>query len=357
MFEAAPEPGKKHVFFCPYQNRPTVSEHIFFWPFRYGTGSSEVSDRDQYLHLLTAEQEGGCDWKPLEDSKQAPRSIRFAAWQYLSHEARNLFPALSPEPAERDGACKILIYPLDSSRGGSYVIQRGRRLWKLRVERLELHLYEYGVGVLLLHVINSDYPDLSDIQKIADYGRRIKVPYLFSEPGECICADSLCLRLNGNNFECYLLDQAKQFSESELGLKDMTESFMKGLVFAPGIKIEDVADDRMFEMELIYHKDLANAIKDRNTLWRENRKLIERIYALTFCDSDAPSCQDHEMRMEILRQALDPRWADYGTMYSATEFSFLCICDGDGFARGVVGPNFIQQYKYMASLALAQRTE
>ena len=92
-------------------------------------------------------------------------------------------------------------------------------------------------------------------------------------------------------------------------------------------------------------------------MW-EVLELTKKLYALAFCDPKItfPSCQDSEMRRRLLLQTIDPRWADEGTLYAATEYSFLCITGEGDYSRNVLGPNFLHQYLYMTSLVLAQRT-
>ena len=62
------------------------------------------------------------------------------------------------------------------------------------------------------------------------------------------------------------------------------------------------------------------------------------------------------MRRSLLHQTIDPRWADKGTLYAASEYSFLCLTGESDYCRNVLGQNFLNQYLYMVSLTLTQRT-
>jgi hypothetical protein len=50
-----------------------------------------------------------------------------------------------------------------------------------------------------------------------------------------------------------------------------------------------------------------------------------------------------------------PRWADAGTIYAATNYSFVCLMDANPELNASVARVYLNQYIYIASLVLAQR--
>lgn len=327
------------------------SEHLFLWPFSISGKSGSRSASEHYLKALDGQ---GC-WKPLEASETMPVSELYEVREYLSNEARGIFPTLSPKPEGASGVCSILRRPVPPN--SSFEIQFGETTWSLRPAGLELHVYPYGVGILILHVVNERYGDLSEIARFADYGRRVRHPFVPGEGETGLAADRLALNLGHQKFEFDLLNQARQAVGISVPADKSSKSFQTLFdVVDPDIQLTPVADDRMFEMELLYHQGLSEELK--NKAWRENEELTKALYALVFCDPKVtfPSCQDTEMRRRLLLQTIDPRWADEGTLYAASEYSFLCITGEGDHSRVVLGPNFLHQYLYMTSLVLAQRT-
>ncbi|MCR4936437.1 MAG: hypothetical protein K5990_08170 [Oscillospiraceae bacterium] len=329
------------------QKNVSSSEHIFLLPFYYECEAPDEQDAERYFRLLLKEKEWCDAWTPKD------RAVAYARWEYLSNEARGIFPDLSLNQVDARGICNILRWWQDDAQNNTYQLIR-EKTWTLDVLGLELHIYRHGVAILVLHTANRTYPDLADIQKIADFGRRLRQPNFPGKEKNGLSADTVKLMLNGQTYTAELFQQIKETVESE-NTTAPTPHFLWDLVSAPGIQITPVADDRMFEMELVYDENLSQQIKGSHGPWRENGTLEQQLYSLVFCDKGDPTCQDSIMRRELLQKTVDPRWADYGTLYAASEYSFLCVTGSNKDARDFVGPNFLTQYLYMVSLVLAQR--
>ena len=149
------------------------SLHIFGWAF-------QVSKKNTSWEKCNAGFK-----KSLENSGWIPKNFRvvdehgeinrdaFMLKQYLSEEAERIFF----EPKAENAICKIYEYPMKDD-SFYYHIQKGKAVYELPIEAIELHVYNCGVGILFFKVLNCDYCDLADIKRINDYGRRINVAYI-----------------------------------------------------------------------------------------------------------------------------------------------------------------------------------
>ena len=341
------------------------SYHIFAWPFQiHKKPGNDMGTPERYVEELLAKFPSG-GWREMKSGEIAATEIdgqeelmnRFMLWQYLSVAGRDIYRGVNPLPdsvRERRDICRILCLCLDRDGEAKYVIEKGETSYQLRVEKVELHIYAFGCGVLFLYTENREYPDIQDIRRIADYGRRIALPFLPREQGGFILtADVLKLDIPETGHFFSRLDfriLEKQYRERAT---EPRTGFLHDLVEAPSVDIIPFTDDRMFEIELLRNGKLSDKLTGN---WRENEELKKTLYSLIYVDDGDPTCQDGAMRDGLLKEAIDPRWADYGTIHAATEFSLLCVrSDYPGIYESVIRP-FIVEYPYLVSLALAQRT-
>ena len=353
------------------------SYHIFAWPFQiHGKNGGDMGTPESYVEELTGKFKSG-GWRELkahepaepaatdEADKREELLDRFMLWQYLSVAGQDIYEAVNPLPRsasekESRNICRILRLQLDKGGNTSYAITREEKAYQLRLEKVELHVYKFGCGILFLYTENRKYPDIQDIQHIADYGRRIALPFLPRKPGGFILtADVLKLEIpdlkfkNSEKSVSPCLDFRNLEKEYNDRKKEVNARFLQDLVEADSVDIVPFTDDRMFEVELIRSDKLSGALKND---WRNNTELQKTLYSLIFVDEGGPTCQDGTMRSGLLKDAIDPRWADEGTIHAATEFSMLCLTsNSDGILDSVIRP-FTVEYPYLVSLVLAQRT-
>lgn len=344
------------------------SIHRFSWVFQEnlsGVGNTKKKKELSSVLKLKTKASSGDDltgyWKKVsmnyKDYPSDSRSYKdnFMLYQYLSKPARNIyFPEAGKDTSQ---ICKIWEYVIDKEKTAEYVIchrERGvKKEWKLDVLRIELHLYDtFNVGVLTLHAVNRNYRSIEDIKKINDYGRRVCIPFIPEENQDLLCADSLSLNINGKIYETNFYEEAKKKA-----VFDVEADFLKEILFGDKVKkrksIKSVIDDRMFVMCLIRDDYLSKLIQTPYDELNEVTK--DLLYSIVHIDPEAPTCQDSQMRDEILKGEMYTRWRDWGTLHAATEFSLICITgESNGIDASVVRP-YIVEYSYMVSLVLAQR--
>ncbi len=347
------------------------SAHILAWPFRFEMERKEM--------IKKVEEKG---WvKKSLDFRDSKRKMQeeidcFMLHQYLSLSARKIFI-----DKEKEAICSIYQYPMIDESNYQYIIKKKKEEYCLPIATIELHIYDYGVGILFIQVWNEKKKEengnekeenekkgynIGKIKKINDWGRRVSIPYL-AEDG-LLCADCIGIRTDTDSHITNFKDKVDNYFENNEGIDELCEpaAFLydilncdletndgskdkKGLPFT-NKEVIPFADDRMFLCSIIRDAGLSECIKN-GTL---NEELL---YSILFVDSGDASCQNKEMRKKLLEDAVYARWSDYGTLYGVTSYSLFCITTDDVKANvepTVVRP-FLLEYSYFISLVLAQR--
>ncbi|MDE5824529.1 MAG: hypothetical protein K2H91_07600 [Lachnospiraceae bacterium] len=322
------------------------SVHIFAWPFRFETGKGKELKKNirkkgwrrKYLDVMNE-----------ENTKQESIDC-FMLHQYLSQSAREIFIKRETD------ICRIYEYPLNIEKNYQYYIKKGDETYYLPIATIELHLYDYGVGIVFIQVWNTNH-NINQIKKINDYGRRVSAPYLAEEG--MLCADCLGILIDdldkSTDFKTIVNEYIKQdqaipsvlLKPAEF-LYDILNCNLEKRNGVNDISVFPLADDRMFACSIIRDTELSGKIK-------KGEVDEKQLYPILFVDYDDATCQNKEMRRKLFEDAIYPRWSDYGTLYGATSYSLCCITTQDeGINASVVRP-FLIEYSYFISLVLAQR--
>lgn len=79
-------------------------------------------------------------------------------------------------------------------------------------------------------------------------------------------------------------------------------------------------------------------------------------YRYLFNDGgSSPTCQNSEMKQELLQKHTYARWADTQTFYGVTCYSFVALTDKGDFAKNVIQTHVKTMYYQMVVLSLMQR--
>lgn len=323
------------------------SVHIFAWPFRY--------EMEKGKKIRENIQKKGWHRKSLdvtdEEHTKEESIDYFMLRQYLSQPARDIFINKEAD------ICHIYEYPLNPGKNYQYYLKKGTEEYCLPIAAIELHLYDYGVGITFIQVWNPDY-NIGQIKKINDYGRRVSVPYLSEE--SLLCADCLGIVIDDDtdkrtNFKClvdnYLGRDASipgKLLEPAEFLHDILNCNLEKQNRLNDIKVKSLTDDRMFACSIIRDNEISKKIKNGTM----NEK---QLYSILFVDPDDATCQNREMRKKLLGEAVYPRWSAWGTLYGATSYSLCCITTEQEYVNASVVRPFLIEYSYFISLVLAQR--
>ncbi len=331
--------------------------------------------------------------------------------QYFNRQAASIFGLLPEKIAPSGRACSVYAYDENVLAGMRYYIYRqGEFSYILPIRHISLFLFDetYHVGILSIEAYNTDYPNLEDIKKINDYGRRLCLPYLPRDEkrqGYILCADEIGLVYMRNDAAAAQADNEQpdqeQAGDVQIDKAWVTDyrklikrwdkqsardefyrspQFIYGLIFGrvrlnqgeinteqqrtEDELIDPVINDRMYLLSLIKSERLSNMGKrvesiiqagDDANLLKEQKQL----YELAFVDPTEATCQNSHMRAKLLAEAIYNRWSDYGTLYAMTGSAFLCLTtlvneDPNHIKDSVYRP-FLTEYYLMTVLVLAQK--
>ena len=330
----------------------------------------------------------------------------YAALQYFCPSVHN-----SVFDTGDDGVLRTYAFLRDTihNKAAYYKIGKDEKTYSLLVNAIKLNIYDTGIAVLIMECENCSYDSFAAVKNINEYGRRISLPTINQQFS--LCADRLALLLDGqeNGQNSQVTDgqgteeqKAKPYatefreyidsfytqnipkSSDEKDRKktpaDMINSAVNGYVastlkyilnygrkgkqFSTNIsKREDTErfylitpalDDRMYVMSLVKSNDADDILKETNGQYafEIDAKLSESIYEYVFVDPAGQcSCCDKSMRSELLQTHLNRRWLEAGTLYGASQRSFVAL--GNAEMPPYVVTSFLTLYMQLACLAVA----
>lgn len=349
--------------------KKSCSTHSFLWPFGFGK---------EYYEAV---KEGlSSVWRPdnaLTEGSDADFMGEYMTAQYTNSEARKIFMG----DGKTDAPCVRFRYNQDLVARMAYRIERRKdekagetqnRRYELKIHSIRLFLFiPFGVGVLAIDAYNEQKLSLEEVREINDLGRWLRLPFLPAQDGYIMCAEKLGVVFDGD--ERWITDfragvgtirqkKPEQFFEPA--------EFIYGLIFgkigvgtesvteAEKHRIKPASDARMYLVALIKDKRLGKMAQRIHPLLsgddEASRKARDLLYSVAFVDSTFPSCVDDPMQRGLLEKAVYCRWSEYGTLYTLTDVSMMCLTPR-GISAEAVYRLFLSSYVYMAVLVLAQR--
>ncbi len=365
------------------------SVHILAWPFKIAS-----EDVQKFCNHLSTEvwEEDTIDYKTKKDVDDFRNS--YMRYQYLSDSARAVFMSkhntTKKEKQKLMSACTVYKYKEEQLRLGDtdidmleYYMKCGSgQEYVLPVDAVELHIYQFGLGILFIQLRNEKYQSIKEIKHINDISRRIKIPFIpvqwengdmKAAPEWLLCAKALGIRNRVEEQYSFITDYVDLVEKSIVHPEDMTikESLseipdfllriISGKIYSKEsleaywrTSIQETSEERMYIMSLVrddrYAEELSVPTEKLDNVWQE------RLYELIYIDRENDcSCPDTEFRMQMLNNALYTRWRSLGTLYGMNEYALTLLTSTfPGINDSVVKP-FIMEYVYFVSLVLAQR--
>lgn len=249
--------------------------------------------------------------------------------------------------------------------------------YRLQVDSINLNFYSTGVGMLTFYLRNDEKGDPQSILDINQYGRRVFPP--FYKDKEYRDQIALSISIEG------LYGDAKKYTENfERYTPDMDWQpalFLCNLIgdLQENLEVIPVIDDRMFVNCWYGKNELADKfslsekecedIKRESETKQKARKSIdakqqERLtdfldedfwYKYVFVDAGFPTCQNKEMKDELLQDATYKRWQMYGSLYGVSRYSLVLLCNESSLAKDVLQVHMRTIYSRMIELVLVQR--
>jgi hypothetical protein len=237
--------------------------------------------------------------------------------------------------------------------------------YSLHIDSIILHLYSTGVGVLSIHLNNriKEQSNPDDILSINQAGRRLYPPFFGIDPNligtqsqfefkdfsyglnivqqkELAVELSMISDLYFDDFRTYR--DSENFKTNPFQLPGHISFLFRGIPITVDksefksqekkVYINPLLDDRMFVMcwygndKLI--DDLKANVNDHckdkagNLLYLKN----DWWYKFMFNDqNNGLTCQNLEMKEDLIKKHTYARWSDYGTFYGINRYSFVCL--------------------------------
>lgn len=392
-------------------NEDVISSHIFIFPFRWDVVKDEACLDTCIDNRLNVEKFIKClkedkDWEEdkivlnIVKNKEVENDLDYNTYSYFYDNVRKaiygkenyiknnknisaniknskyyvgkLFNNEVPNTIVRcfnykyiDDKSTYEIYMYKKNNKGEIYIDKRESPYKLKIKSIKLKVYDTGVATLSYFLNNYENENIEDVLRINDYGRRIYPQYMpLDKARENFLAEKLSLKLQNRIIEEDFNYGAKENPTkiSKTIMKILGEKFVstekelrcksKTLSNEETIFVKPVIDDRMFVIcyynSNFFSRVLSKYDKDKylkNDFW----------YQFIFVDNGGATCQDEEMKKELLSKSTYTRWKNYGTLFGISRYSFVVLCDESYFSKKVLYNHINTIYYEMILLTLVQR--
>ena len=323
------------------------SGHIFYFPFSWGGD------------LRPLRYKKNAHWKESSPDSEEMKEL---------YDEKNYFYPYVHKVLYDDGEEKSMIIHLEMPCGPEaryeITVNNGGNpiRYSLKLDALNLNLYSTGVGLLSFHLTNDTnlcysedgtprIMDHEDILKINQYGRRVNLPFY---------ADKVLRTETAQKISIVGLEGFDVLSEDFNGY-DVAKDFWKSASFIgkllndldPDFEYSPVLDDRMFVMSWYKNSTLINEVLKDTDSWNHDAN-NHFWYRFLYVDSTYPTCQDAQMRAELLNQSTYKRWTGYDSLYGVSRYSMVYLTK-NSIPDHLIS-TFRTIYARMAELVLIQRS-
>jgi len=238
--------------------------------------------------------------------------------------------------------------------------------FKLTIDKIELKIYETGVGILSFFLKNSRHAAASDILKINSMGRRIYPPFFnLADNSEnvlySIRAKELPfkIQLDISNEESLI----EEFKYEEFNKDIKIGNHILGILKfdKKRISIQPIIDDRMFVISYILRDRLIDVCKSKkdsisenlyNELEAKKYKDSDYWYKYLYIDSEKLTVQNEDMKKEFIEKSTYKRWTNCQTLFGISRYSFVL---SKNVKLEFINVHVKTLYYEMVCLILAQR--
>lgn len=312
------------------------SYHIFIFPFRWDNTNNYFSETsiDERIKIDSDFNnkiiECGWTYKPFKiDSDLAYNQYNYF-YDFAKKSLYNINEAFS------EGQI-VYSYEKDSLANSNLKFNIMDDIYNLDLEKVELKIFNTGIGLLCLNISNNNYNKIDDILKINDFGRRFYPQFVNDEEElnpdfafltkqsflpKKISIETTESSIKVNEEFTLLKDELsnplKDTSYILQILNDSKKIFSFSVKSESNILIKPLIDDRMFVISYAEQNlDLKELKKDID---------IENIwYKYLFIDGKDKSCQSDDMTKKLISEATYERWIKYNSLYGFTRYSFVTL--------------------------------
>lgn len=355
----------------------TYSYHIFYFPFKWELPGEEkkiFSEQIDLKHIPVSEYAmwDRVQYDPAEEYASAAvddaqeRAELFAELQYY-------FDFVHPVLYDVKNMENPIIhhYERREPKQGDvqYCIEAGNKQYVLKVDAINLNLYATGVGILSFFLANNEesQKNEADIRCINQFGRRIMPPHSgeFSEDNRSLLSKSITLRgLRGEPskyMDTFNYKIHKTRNSKERGLSDIWKPalFIDALIkdLSPEMKVTPVIDDRMLVNCWYGNDELSAQVKSMKENFKDGEFVMGDFwYKYVFVDDgNEETCQNKEMKKELLANSTYFRWQQKGTLYGVSRYSLVALTNTEWFSCNILAMHMRTIYSRMFELIIVQR--
>ncbi|MDR2511857.1 MAG: hypothetical protein LBC89_05310 [Bacteroidales bacterium] len=215
------------------------------------------------------------------------------------------------------------------------------KTYSLKLDAMNLNLYDTGVGMLTFHLANNSYSEPQDILNINQYGRRIFPPFFSDIDRKGEIAKYLQITgLNGEQSNFYEdFSSYKKTDNNNLYQSRNPACFIRNLIadLSEMLVIKPVIDDRMFVNCWYKNDDLTTQFGETTMSLDEFFAKDDFWYKYLFVDGNYPTCQNDEMRKQLLNKQTYKRWQKWSSLYGISRYSFVMLSNN-------TCPDYLLQY-------------
>ena len=349
--------------------REEHSRHIFMFAFditKKTTDNSADEFDKYYIDLNELKGIFEQDWGEAKPFKKDEAPERYNEFVYFHEFARQALYNLEDKDQppisyyfERDlGPDPYMTIHIKADKE-HYYLSEGRK-YCLVVDHISLHIFENGVGIMSIGLLNYDYPEVEDILLINDFGRRIYPQFLGYDDGvqatkRAFLADKIEFSLGrGDPIIEEFKTEKYNISENVIKKAEYIEKLL-GDSFTKDYNCHIVIDDRMFTICWFCHSNFAYQLCGKNRKGEYEYLSSERWYRLLYIDGKYSGCKNLEMMKDYIENATYARWADDKTLYGLTRYSFITVVEDSWLPRNVIRKHVDTVYYQMIVLLLMQR--
>lgn len=239
-----------------------------------------------------------------------------------------------------------------------YIIETNKKKYNLKIDRINLDLYELGVGILSFHIENDmEHFDIEDVCNINSYGRCVYVPFWEDQISHSQIPNKISItglgeeysheyNLNKENSKELLLPWHLPDHLYKLLMSDLFNKYS-------GISVHPAIDNRMF-VNCWYCDDVLSKELSSIDLKSDKKTQILKWKALYGIDSPSSMQTDEIDNEEICRHTYS-LWQRYGTLYGYTRYSFILLTNAESYSQKMK-THLQTMYSRILKLVLLQKS-
>ena len=342
------------------------SYHIFYFPFKWEIPGEEKKLFSEQVDLDHIPISNCSNWERVQLDKEprilSPSEIK--EQEELFGERQYYYDFVHPVLYDMKGVEDSIIHHYErrepKERRVEYCIELKNKTYVLHLEALNVNLYSTGVGIMSFFLKNEreNQSDESSIRDINQFGRRIMPPYggEFDKSCRGLIAQSIqIVGMDGDYSDSF--DFVKDGgSEMQRGFSNVWEPalFIKQLIadLSPQLKVIPVIDDRMLVNCWYGSNEYSSQIK-KEPSFIDKDFWYKYIFVDKGNDWDDVTCQNDEMKKELIKKSTYSRWQKLGTLYGISRYSMVALTNMG--ARGFIDMHMRTIYSRMFELVIIQR--